>query len=65
MSWGVIIMFAVAAVLSLIGAGLLIALTTTRSPGKVYTFRMVGIMTLSGGIVLGVSAYAMWQGLGA
>lgn len=64
MSWSVIIMFAVAALLSLIGAGLLAALTATRSPGKVYAFRMVGIMTLSGGIVLGVSAWVMWQGTG-
>ena len=61
MSWQVIIMVAVAALLSAIGAALLIALLGQRSPGQVYAFRMAGIMALAGGIVLAVSAYAMWQ----
>ena len=59
MSWSVIIMYAVAAVLALIGAGLLLALTRPSGPAKVYVFRMVGIMLLAGGIVLAMSATAM------
>ena len=61
MSWQIIIMYAVAAVLSLIGAGLLLALARPAGPAKVYVYRMVGIMALSGGIVLAMSATAMWQ----
>ncbi|MES2097649.1 MAG: hypothetical protein V4459_12900 [Pseudomonadota bacterium] len=61
MNWQIAIMFAVAALLSLIGAGLLLALTRPQSPGKVYAFRMIGIMLLAGGVVLGVSANAMRQ----
>jgi len=56
-----IIMYAVAAVFVAGGAGLLLALTRPRSAGQVYAFRMVGIMALSGGIVLAMSATAMWQ----
>ncbi|URW75490.1 hypothetical protein M9980_13300 [Sphingomonas donggukensis] len=56
-----IIMYAVAAVFSLLGAGLLLALARPRSAGQVYAFRMVGIMALSGGVVLAMSATAMWQ----
>lgn len=61
MSWQVIIMFAVAAVFATVGIGLLLALIRPQTAGKVYAFRMVGIMTLSGGIVLAMSATAMWQ----
>ena len=61
MSWQIIIMFAVAAVFSLTGAGLLLALARPAGPAKVYVFRMVGIMALSLGIVLAFSATAMWQ----
>lgn len=61
MSWQVMAMFAVAAVLTLTGAGLLLALTRPQSPGKVYAFRMVGIMLVAGGFVLGLSAHSMWQ----
>lgn len=56
-----IIMFAVAAVFSAIGIGLLLALARPRTAGQVYAFRMVGIMALSGGVVLAMSAAAMWQ----
>ena len=59
MSWSIIIMYAVAAVLALVGAGLLLALTRPSGPAKVYVFRMVGIMLLAGGIVLAMSATAM------
>ena len=61
MSWQIIIMYAVAAVLALIGAGLLLALTRPSGPAKVYVFRMVGIMLLAGGAVLAMSATAMWN----
>ncbi|WP_375273052.1 hypothetical protein [Sphingomonas sp.] len=59
MSWQVIIMYAVASVLALVGAGLLLALTRPSGPAKVYVFRMAGIMLLAGGIVLAMSAAAM------
>lgn len=61
MSWQIIIMYAVAALFTLTGAGLLLALTRPAGPAKVYVYRMVGIMALSGGIVLAMSATAMWQ----
>lgn len=61
MSRQIIIMFVVAAVFSLVGLGLLLALTRPAGPAKVYVFRMVGIMALSLGIVLAFSATAMWQ----
>ena len=61
MSWQVLIMYVVAVVFTVIGAVLLIALTRPAGPAKVYVFRMVGIMALSLGIVLAMSATAMWQ----
>jgi uncharacterized membrane protein HdeD (DUF308 family) len=61
MSWSIVIMYAVAAVLALVGAGLLLALTRPSGPAKVYVFRMVGIMLLAGGIVLAMSATAMHE----
>ena len=61
MTWQVVAMFAVAAVLTLVGAGLLLALIRQSGPAKVYVFRMVGIMALSAGVVLAMSATAMWQ----
>ncbi|MHA6721818.1 hypothetical protein [Sphingomonas sp. RS2018] len=61
MTLQVIIMFVVAAIFSLLGAGLLLALARPRTAGQVYAFRMVGIMALSGGVVLAMSATAMWQ----
>ena len=60
-SWQILIMYAVALVFALIGAGLLLALARPRSDGQVYAFRMVGIMALAGGVVLAMSATAMWQ----
>ena len=65
MSWQIIIMYGVAAVFSIVGAFMLLALTRPAGPAKVYVFRMVGIMALSGGIVLAMSATAMWQWSGA
>ena len=56
-----LVMFAVAAVFGLVGAGLLIALTRPQAPARVYVYRMVGIMALSLAIVLAFSAAAMWR----
>ncbi len=56
-----IIMFLVAAVFAAVGTGMLLALARPRTQGQVYAFRMIGIMALSGGIVLAMSATAMWQ----
>jgi hypothetical protein len=56
-----IIMFAVAAVFAGAGAWMLLQLRGTLSEGRVYAYRMVGIMALSGGVVLAMSATAMWQ----
>ena len=61
MTSSIAIMFAVAALFTLIGAGLLLALLRPASTGKVYAFRMIGIMALSLGIVLIMSASAMWH----
>lgn len=62
MTLAVIIMYSVAAVLALVGAGLLIALARPSGPAKVYVFRMTGIMALAAGAVLAMSATAMWRG---
>lgn len=60
MSWQVLIMFAVAGVLGLIGLACLVRLASPRvTQGQVYAFRMVGIMLTSGAIVLAMSAGAM------
>ena len=61
MSWQVLIMFAVAAVFALVGAGLLLSLLREQPPARVYVYRMVGIMALAAGIVLAFSASAMWE----
>ncbi|KQN90554.1 hypothetical protein ASE95_13900 [Sphingomonas sp. Leaf231] len=55
------IMFAVAAVFGLGGTWLLWQLRQPQGPARVYVYRMVGIMALSGGVVLAMSAWAMWQ----
>ena len=61
MSWQIIIMYGVAAVFSIVGVYMLLSLARPAGPAKVYVFRMVGIMALSAGIVLAMSATAMWQ----
>jgi hypothetical protein len=61
MSLHIIIMFAVAAVFTLVGIGLLLSLLRPAGPAKIYVYRMVGIMAVALGIVLAVSANAMWQ----
>jgi ABC-type lipopolysaccharide export system ATPase subunit len=60
-SYQVAIMYVVAALFALIGAGLLLALLRPSGAGKVYAFRMVGIMALALGAVLAASATAMWR----
>ena len=62
MTWRIAIMYAVAAVLTLVGAALLLALTRPSGPAKVYVFRMAGIMTLAAGAVLAVAATSFWHG---
>ncbi|MFT3977917.1 MAG: hypothetical protein QM688_12520 [Sphingomonas bacterium] len=62
MTWRIAIMYAVAAVLTLVGAGLLLALTQPSGPAKVYVFRMAGIMALAAGAVLAVAATSFWRG---
>ncbi|QKS01206.1 hypothetical protein F9288_17400 [Sphingomonas sp. CL5.1] len=62
MTWHVAIMYVVATVFALIGAGLLLALTRPSGPAKVYVFRMAGIMALAAGAVLAMSATAIWRG---
>ncbi|QNA84869.1 hypothetical protein G4G27_13335 [Sphingomonas sp. So64.6b] len=61
MTLQIAIMFAVALVFALVGAGLLLALSRPAGPAKVYVFRMVGIMAVALGVVLAISASAMWQ----
>lgn len=61
MTWQVVAMYAVAAVLALVGIGLLVALVRPSGPAKVYVFRMAGIMALAAGVVLAFSATTMWR----
>lgn len=55
------IMFAVATVLALAGAWMLAQLRRPLTQGRTYAYRMSGIMALSGGVVLAMSAAAMWR----
>jgi len=60
MTYGSAIMFVVAGVLGLVGTVLLLRLRRTDvTQQQVYAFRMIGIMLVSGAIVLGLSAAAM------
>ncbi len=62
MSYDVIIMYLVAAVLAAAGAYMLLRLrSATISERKTYAYRMTGIMLASAGIVLAMSATAMWS----
>ena len=61
MTYGVTVMYIVAAVLTLAGVVLLARLgSATISERQVYAYRMIGIMAASAGIVLAMSATAMW-----
>ena len=55
MPWQSLVMFAVAAVFGVVGAGLLLALARPQAPARVYVYRMVGIMAVSLAIVLAFS----------
>ncbi len=61
MSYSILIMYAVAALFAGIGGVLLLGLVREASERKVYAYRMVGIMALSLGVVLAMSATAMWR----
>lgn len=61
MTASIAIMYVVALVFTLAGVALLLALLRPASDGKVYAYRMVGIMALALGIVLIMSASAMWH----
>ena len=61
MTWGVVIMFAVAGVFAIGGAAMLGSLAWPTPPARVYVFRMAGIMLVAAGVVLGLSASAMWS----
>ena len=62
MTYNVIIMYLVAAVLTAIGVVMLLRLRRpTITERKTYAYRMIGIMLTSGGIVLAMSATAMWR----
>jgi len=61
-TYNVIIMYLVAAVLTAIGVVMLLRLrSATITERKTYAYRMIGIMLTSGGIVLAMSATAMWR----
>ena len=61
MTLSIAIMYGVASVFTVIGAGMLLALLRPGGRGRVYALRMVGIMALSLGVVLAMSATAMWR----
>ncbi|MGJ3629203.1 hypothetical protein AB5I41_24365 [Sphingomonas sp. MMS24-JH45] len=54
-------MFAIAGTFALAGLWMLAQLRRALTPGRTYAYRMSGIMALSGGVVLALSAAAMWQ----
>ncbi|HEX8554715.1 MAG TPA: hypothetical protein VF695_08410 [Sphingomonas sp.] len=62
MTYGVVVMYCVAAVLTVTGAVLLVRLgSSTITERKTYAYRMIGIMLASAGVVLAMSATAMWR----
>ena len=62
MSYNVVVMFAVAALLTVAGVVMLLRIGKARTTERqVYAFRMVGIMLVSAGVVLAMSAGAMWS----
>ena len=61
MSLSIAIMYIVALIFAGVGTGLLAMLTRRVSEQKVYAYRMIGIMALSLGVVLLMSATAMWH----
>ena len=62
MTWQVVVMSGIAAVLLVTGVALLSRLRApTLGEGWVYAYRMVGIMLAAAGVVLAMSAGAMWS----
>lgn len=62
MSYDVVIMYLVAAILTAAGTYMLLRLRSSRiTERKTYAYRMTGIMAVSAGIVLAMSATAMWS----
>ena len=62
MTFDIAVMYAVAALLTVAGAYMLLRLRSSRiSERRTYAYRMVGIMLTSAGIVLAMSATAMWS----
>ena len=62
MSYNVSIMYLVAAVFTAAGIALLLRLRAPAiSERQTYAYRMIGIMAVSLGIVLAMSATAMWS----
>lgn len=61
MSLSIAIMYGVAAIAAIIGLWLLLALRRPSGPARVYVFRMCGIMALALGVVLTMSATALWR----
>lgn len=59
--WQSAIMFVVATIFSAAGGWLLWQLRRPLPQPRVYAYRMTGVMALSGGVVLAMSAAAMWQ----
>lgn len=56
-----LIMYAVAALFAAGGTWMLLKLRRATDARRIYAYRMVGIMALAGGVVLAMSATAMWQ----
>lgn len=62
MTYPVVVMYAVATILTVAGIYMLARLrSATISERKTYAYRMVGIMLASAGVVLFMSATAMWS----
>lgn len=62
MSYNVVVMFVIAALLMAGGVMLLVRIgKATTTERQVYAYRMIGIMLVSAGVVLAMSAGAMWS----
>ena len=62
MTYQVVVMFAVAGVLGLVGIACLLRLGSPAvTEGQTYAFRMIGIMLVAAAIVLAISAGAMHE----
>jgi hypothetical protein len=57
----IVIMYVVATIFTVIGGGMLLAITGKASEQRIYAFRMIGTMALALGVVLIMSATALWH----